>query len=836
MHNNLLIQGQMQGINKPSNGPDLSPYRQVIQGLAPLVNKPIFNAEFERQTKSISSDLRFLVKMEIKHLAKPCIRSIDLRTIVKDECRLFQQHGIEHYLNVNGILAFEKLVKRYSEYTFGVYEGVLEEAHKEKDQYLLVQKKGNTNAELVLPDEKYIVPCQELLNFPTRKQERLNYVVAIEVFFADNSSAHANTLDISINGLRIKFKDPDMVQKIKAFEPIQVVFRGVNKLHGLSRESIEYQVLSISGLTDKANIHLYRDGDKSKAFDNFVNDLIKLNKHRYKVNLDNVEMAMASKVYEQSFANTTPTLPVFICRDKNDFYRAQYASTNAHNKPIIDYWTDENGNNLLGFLINPSRIHQLLNNNSAYPQLTIYCFNHVQDEKIYFYSATAQELAKHPELASTFLAYGYRKVSWRVYQLTCSDVRPVDAFSPTSIPDGINKKIDRLNRAISPRLQAKLNAISNMISVTDITCETGQICYQNRNLYKHKIKLLKAFGHARNKLPYLLQSFRHKQQELRRQARYILRTPIILKSSSLYIKGITEDISVSGLKIELDEPFTQRMNSKIDLTFVKLQEITTNFELKGLQYRVVHINIDKQVLHLQAVAEQEMSIAENFFSQLITNNSDKLPQLYVEEPITGMGTALRNLHSKNTPQFCAFVEKTPKGYLPAMATVSQVRAKWMDFLHHDKSLALVNLSWLYQDINEGNDLVNRSLKVLKVDPRAIKSEIFIATPSQQSESINIAKAKWQYEFPNHRAKQSFINQAVRTGEFIAFSVTINKALKPDLEKIEQELLYLSQHAVHKATYFEERMWDIAGALFLTDITNEVLYRYNIEQNENEGLD
>lgn len=836
MHKNLLIQGQLQGLNKPNNGHDLSPYSQVIQGLAPLVNKPNFHAEFERQTKSISSDIRFLVKMEIKRLAKPCIRSIDLRTIVKDECRLFQRHGIEHYLNVNGILAFEKLAKRYGEYTFGVYEGVLEEAHKEKDQYLVLHKKGNTLAELAMPEEKYIVPCQELLNFPTRKQERLNYVVAIEVFFADNSSAHASTLDISINGLRIKFKDPDVVQKIKTFEPIKVVYRGVHKHHGLNRESIEYQVLRISGQTDKANIHLYRDGDKSSAFSIFVNDLIKLNKHRYKVNLDNVEMAMASKVYEQSFSNTTPTLPVFICRDKDDFYKAQYASMNSHNKPIIDYWTDENDNNLLGFLIKPSRIHQLLNDSSAYSQLTVYCFNHIKDEKIYFYSATAQELAKHPDLSSTFLSYGSRKVSWRVYQITCSDVRPLDAYSPTSIPDGINQKIDRLNRALSPRLQAKINTISNMVSVTDITCENAQICYQNRTLYKHKIKLLKAFGHARNKLPDILQSYRHKQQELRRQVRYILRTPIILKSSNLVIKGTTEDISVSGLKIELDEPFTQRMGSKVDLTFVKLQEITTNFELTGLQYRVVHINIDKQVLHLQAVAEEEMSVAENFFSQLITNNSDKLPPLHKEESLSGIGTALRNLHSKNSPQFCAYIEKTAQGYLPAMTTVSQIRAKWMDFLHHDKSLALVNLAWLYQDIEQGKNLVNRSLKLLKIDPRAKKTEIYIATPSQDALSINIAKAKWQYEFSNHRAKQSFVKQSLRTGDFLAFSVTINKALKPDVEKIEQELIYLSQHAVHKATYFEERMWDIAGALFLTDITSEVLYRYNIEPSDLEQTD
>jgi len=830
MHTNLLIQGHIKGVNKSNDGPDLLPYRQVIEGLAPLVNKPVFNAEFERQTKSISTDLRFLVKMEVKRLAKPCIRSIDLRTIVKDDCRLFQQHGIEHYLNVNGILAFEKLVKRYGEYTFGVYEGVLDEANKEKDQYLVIHNKGTALSELVLPGEKYIIPCQELLNYPTRSQERLNYVVAVEVFFADNSSAHASTLDISINGLRIKFKDPDTVQKIKVFEPIHVVFRGLTKQHGLHRESIEYKVLRISGQTDKANIHLYRANDKNNAFETFVNDLIRLNKHRYKVNLDNVEMAMASKVYEQSFANTTPTLPVFVRRDKNDFYHAQYASTNSHNKPIVDYWTDERGNNLIGFLVNPSRIHQLLNNGSAYPQLTVYCFNHVKDEIVYFYSASEQELEKYPDLLSTFLSYGACKVSWRVYQLTSSDVRPSDAFTPTSIPNGINKKIDRLNRVISPRLQAKLNAISNMISVTDITSESSQICYQNRHLYKHKIKLLKAFGHARNKLPVLVQSFRHKQQELRQQTRYILRTPIILKSSTLYIKGVTEDISVSGLKIELDEPFTQRMNSKVDISFIKLQEITSNFELKDLKYRVVHINVDKQVLHLQALADDEMSIAENFFSQLITNNSDKLIQLYIEEPVAGLGKALRSLHSKISPQFCAFIEKTPQGYLPAMATVSQVRAKWMNFLHHDKSLAVVSLAWMYQDIDSGEDLVNQALKVLRVDPRAIKTEIYIATPSQQSVSISIARAKWQYEFANHRAKQSFIKQALSNGEFLAFSVTINKALKPDLEKIEQELLYLSQHAVHKATYFEERMWDIAGALFLTDITREVLYRYRIKEN------
>ena len=846
MHSKLLLHGQTLLDTSMASGPDLSPYQQVIQALAPLVNKPTFNLEFERQTKAISSDLRFLVKMEVKRLAKPCIRSIDLRTIVNGQCSLYSHVGSDHYLNGNAILTFEKQVQRYGEYTFGVYEAVIQaakhEQEQQKEQYLALQKRNTGAASPAHIEETYTVACQELLNFPVRSQERLNFVVAVEVFFADNSSAHASTLDISINGLRIRFKDHKFIHKIKNIEPLQIVFRGLKNPHGISRESFQYNVIRISGTQDKANVHLYREqkinkkrstysnnhknsGDE-KSFDTFVSDLIKVNKHRYKVNLDNVEMAMASKVYEQSFASTSPTLPVFICRDKNDFYHAQYASMNTQNKHIIDYWIDENGNNLLGFLLNPMRINQLLNSNSAYPQMTIYCFNHIKDERVYFYSASEEELQKHVDLRATFLSYAARKVSWRVYKITCSDIRPQQAYSPTCVPNGINKKIDRLNRPLSPRLTSLLSNITNMVSVSDITCQTGQECYQRQALDKHKIKQLKAFGHARNKPPVLVKSFRHKQQELRQQTRYVLRTKIVLSSNTQSIEGITEDISVSGLKIELDEPFTQRLNSKVALTFVSLQEITKHFDLQNLQYRVVHINVDKHVVHLQAVSLAEVSIAESFFTQLISSNDDKLPRVNEDEPVAGVSTALRNLHSKNSPQFCVYIEKKQQGFLPAMATVSQVRANWMDFLHHQQNTAMVDLAWLYQDKNNDKDFINHALKRLKIDPRAIKTEIYVATPSQQEPDKKRSKAKWHYEFNGHRAKQSFINRALKAGEFFAFSITINKAIKPDLEKIEHELLYLSQHAIHKATYFEERMWDIAGTLFLTDITQEVLQRYN----------
>lgn len=810
--------------------PDLAPYSDIIRSLAPLVNKSNFALEFERRTEKMSSETRFLVKMEVKRLAKTCIRSIDLRKQVKDECRLYNHQSIEHYLHINGVLYFEKLIRRYGQYTFGVYEGMYEFALAEK-QKLAEQAilPAQQNIELAASAEQYVTPSQVLLNYPIRKEERLNYVTHIEVFFADNKSVHATTLDISVHGLRIRLKDSDHLNAVKIFAPLSVVFRSLNRATGLTRESIPYKVLGFSGEDTKTSIHLYRETDSEHvAFENFVKDLLRINKRRYKVNLDNVEMAIGTKIYEQSFVNNTPSLPVFIVRESNGDLLAKYASANGPTKGIVDYWTNEQKQLMLGYLLNPQRLLILTNDNGSCPSMLIYSFHHIKDEKIYFYSASQAELLEHPKLANTFLSYGSRKVSWRVFRVICSDIKAGQGLAPSSVPDGVSKEIDKLNRPPSPRLSGRLSEIYKMVTVTDISNDAGQECYQKRPLSRGMIKCLHVFGHARNKPPFIIEAFRHKEAELRRQSRYVLRTPVLVKTNTHSIVGYTEDISVSGLKLELAEAFSHRLHSKVHISFNKLQDITDSFDLNDLQYRVKHINYDKQVLHLEAISENEASEAEQFFAELIANNADKLPTVSYEENISGMSSALRTIHAKTTPQFCAYIEKKPQGFLPAMTTINQVRAPWMKLLLQDASLATVNLAWLYQDEDLPEPFIKQSLKCLRIDPKLISTEIFVAYSSAAPEASQRIIAQWQYQIPSHRAKRMFIKRAGEQGEFFAFNVCINKALKPDLEKLEQELLYLSQYAIHKATHFEERMWDIAGCIFLTDISDEVSHRYQFD--------
>ena len=63
--------------------------------------------------------------MELKRLAAPCSRLIDLRGHVTGECKQFEYDGKIHFLDDVAIKAFNKALARYKSYTFGVYEAAM---------------------------------------------------------------------------------------------------------------------------------------------------------------------------------------------------------------------------------------------------------------------------------------------------------------------------------------------------------------------------------------------------------------------------------------------------------------------------------------------------------------------------------------------------------------------------------------------------------------------------------------------------------------------------------------------------------------------------------------
>ena len=93
---------------------DFSKYQKIITELSGQVLNNDFEARFNAATKKIPKTERFLLKMELKRLAAPCTRLIDLRGHVDGECKAFDHEDRTHYLDDVASRVFTEAFTRYN--------------------------------------------------------------------------------------------------------------------------------------------------------------------------------------------------------------------------------------------------------------------------------------------------------------------------------------------------------------------------------------------------------------------------------------------------------------------------------------------------------------------------------------------------------------------------------------------------------------------------------------------------------------------------------------------------------------------------------------------------
>ncbi|MBT0585808.1 PilZ domain-containing protein [Alteromonas oceanisediminis] len=806
---------------------DIHEYHDLIERLKPMINEPEFNQVLNQVASHLSRDRRFLLKMELKRLARPCIRVIDLRGKVDGECRLYEHDGRNHYLDDIAIETFEKQLRLFGEYTLGVYEAV----HRTENNLQLMRKALETQPDSTTnetteqdPLTRFSIPTTTLLDYPKRDNERMNYAVALELFTEHNNSVMATSMDISRTGMRVKLNSNYL---FKPGEKLSVYFRGMEAEYALDKkQGIEYQILDIERIDREQRLRLVRaEDDVNPAFDHFLEKFIHGNKRRYKVNMDNTVDAIKSKTCEQFYTPRFPSLPVFIDL-VDEQYIPRYAMVNDANRQILQYWQDETDAQRIGFMLNHERIAQMARMPHEQREMFVYVFTHVKDAKVYFYSATRQELNSEPDVSSVYLGFGSRKVSWRVFKLQLTDMTPEQAYSPLSIPDSVSDTVKRQNHPPTPRLMARLKHLKHILLVTDITSELGQQRYEKHGVKRSELVKLKRFGHPRNKLPELVKVFRFKYLEQRLENRYQLRSKVSLRFEDMELEGVSEDVSVQGLRLELDSFFHGPVNSRVTIAFPQLQKITKKYKLVNLQYRVVNISADRNVLHLKVINESG-NVAKQFFEDLIKHNRNRLKTYPDEEEIPGIGHALRCIYAKNVANIAFFIRKDNGRFVPdnvinygqntRLARLGQQFAEPGEF----------NLEFLYRDRTRQYAFIQEALKQLKVEPNPLERELFIAFDPSQEDFNEAIKPRFAEQFLDHEERRTFISTAMKNGQFIAVYVYVSLTGRPDLDTLQSEINYVSVYAIHRAKELEEQLWNVYAMGNLIDITDDVLHRYNI---------
>ena len=814
---------------------DLEEYHDIIEQLKPMINEPEFNQVLNQVAANVPKQKRFLLKMELIRLARPCTRVIDLRGYVDIQCRIYEYQRQVHSLDERAIEVFERQVRSFGEYTIGVYEAVINTQNNSRMMYKNPQQKvDTTKVELPQPEqteENYHAQLIEFGNVAQRHEERMNYAVGIELFSENSQCIKATTIDVSVSGLKIKLSKE---HSFKPKERLTVQFIGLGNEHLLdNKQAVAYTVEGIEWEKDDLRLNLQRVVDvPTPAFNKFFERFIHGNKRRYKVNLDNTFEAIHNKTYEQYYIPNVASIPVYI--EKQDgIYKPKYALSNDCNREDIHYWNDELQKLKIGYLFSDARIKQCLAMPKGQQETYIYVFNHIKNEKVYFYSATQQEFAHNPALKNVFLGYGSRKISWRIYKLQLTEMQAAQSHQPLSIADSVNDTIKRQNQQTTPRLMARLQHLSHIALLTNITDEMSSAHYQKIRIRREQLVQLKVFGHPRNRLPEPVAQFRFKYINQRRETRFHMRTKVMLQYEDILVECSSEDISVNGLKLtlelelDLDNVFHGITPCTVQLSFPQLQKVTKKYNLIELPYTLKHVSKDRNTLHLNVINNELNTTAKQFFEALIKSNRSKLKAYPDEEEIPGMGEALRNIYTNNVLNVGFFLHKEDVSFLPDAVATDSTTTRLSTLLGFQAEPGFLNLYPFYVGLAGKHDFIQSSMTKLKTNEPPLTSELFVAFDPSKDNISDAIKSQFIEQFTSDEQRREFISQALFDGQFVAVKVFLAKTGKPDIEKLQSEINYVGVYALHRAKVLEEKLWNVSGVGDLIDVTDEVMYRYDI---------
>ncbi|WP_334063922.1 PilZ domain-containing protein [Alteromonas genovensis] len=812
---------------------DLAQYADIIEQLKPVVNEPEFNQVLLQVASDIPKEKRFLIKMEVKRLAKPCMRTIDLRGHVDGKCKKYPHEGRNHYMDDIAVDKFEEQLRIFGRYTYGVYEAV----QSTENNFRLMQERevAQERVEKARPDlkkrsavlEQFKVPTVNLLDYRQRNTERMNFAVAVEIFNKYNESMRGLSVDISLEGLQVKLSKETIFEK---GELLFIYFRGLESEFTMDKKNgIAYKLVKISTKNDVNYLALQRDSDHpNKSFDQFLESFIHGNKRRYKVNMNNTIEAITSKTSEQYFSPRSPTLPIYI-DVVNQTLVPRFAMMNEVNRETLQYWQDEEDNCRLNFLLTQERLKRLLHKSEEVRECFVYSFTHLQNSKVYFYSASFEELMQKDLLKQVFLGFGSKKASWRVYKIALTTMVPEQAHIPLSIPDSVGSKVKKLNTPLSARLMSKLKNLRYLAHITDVTSITGQETYNDFTFNRDNLSHLRNFGHPRNRPPADIQVVRFKNEELRIESRYRLRTHIEARFSGddTVHKGVSEDISVHGLglRVELTKEYVGSLEGRVEVAFPRLQAITTSFDVMQLQYEIIYHNVDKNILHLKAAPGDEGKTARSFFEELIKKNKANLHAESDEEEIPGMGQALRCINARNATSLSFLMSKEGVRYTPQAGIIGKQDERVTLLTTQYAERGNVNLEFLFRDRKQDSPFVQSGVKTVKLENMPLRQELFVSFDNSQKDSRMAIIPRYSHKFESNTQRQNFIKEAMNRGQFIAIHVMLTTTGKPDVSMLQTEINYVTMYAMHRARELEKKMWSIAACAHLVDVTDEVLVRY-----------
>ena len=801
-------------------------HEDLVNELKTYLGNTKFDLIFKSKTGKLTKPEQFLMKMEMSRLSQPVERSIDLRGAVNGTVKSYEHDGKQHFMDDAAIEAFEKALKQYGGYTLAVYEAVLNTKNHNRN----IQSKEQQQA----LDSLLSINVVKFASYESRCEERMNYSIKVTIEYNNKKDISASTSDISLSGCKVKLAKEHIIKKGQL---IAMRLVGLEQDFELGlKNGIQYEIVAIENRTSEFNhIRLKRTYiEKNDVFDNFLNSFINGNKRRYKVNLDNTLDAVISKGYEQFYIPRVTSLYVFLSEKDEQLYPSLNLTT-ENNIFIQRYFTDERKVSRLYSVLNHKRVKKILVQPTAIKEDYLYTFTHIVHGKIYYYSATRNELNNNAELRKLFLGLGSQKENWQCFKIQIMPSHPADSYIPLSLPDSVNANIAKLNSPPIPRVEGLIKNVKYLVILTSIGNTVEKQNYQRTDYDKSLVNQLKLFGHTKHKAPPHLDTVALEYINLRSQKRYLHRTSVEMNINGVTILGHTRDFSVMGLHLECEKATTFNKGDIALLSFPELQKITKNYNLKELKYEVMAVGETLVTLNLKANKEANSEhIGIDFFTQLIEKNKDKLKASEEEPKVEGISTALRNMVTKSICQFPLYLNREAAHFKVGAVGFGLYASPLHTIL---QNFGLLNNKTDLSSILSKEDILNVITPNIKDRSRKDIPLPFTLILNFNPRIGNIEDAITSQCIFGEDYQKGFIQikNGIKSELIFVMRLFMSRTGRPDTDYLSNELKYVSQYAMHKAKDLEEALWAVAGVGDIVDITEEALSHLELEKEQVEQM-
>lgn len=827
---------------------DLKQYKTIILSLISYAMHPKLDTLIEKLTPQLAASKRFLIKMEIKRLAKPCALVIDFRPYF-EHCEPVQHKNVCHYLDEISKKLFLDSIKRDDGlFSIHTYNEINEKAKKRHRDILNSQLADKAHSKISIDEIQQInlvndlffdepkvcgkSKCRLFSYDPLGMSTKGKLEVGIEV----------TVLDLNENGCVIKTP----LQAIHDTKEVIYLwfYQHDSPLNFEEEIVLEYNIKEHKkAQSGKASHYLLNLSQASEqkmiiALSDLLTKKLQLSAQSQTRHIQPLIASINAKSHEQFLLSNTIDIPM-LCAKYQTGWRPSSSLKTPSNFDLWQFFSDESGHDPLARLFCNMDIQNAIDMLGEFDDYAYILKHKIPDNTqadsqykyqfiIIWQSELEHDIAACTLLSKHILNGNYKYIRLRILPVDAHQ----DAYIPSALPNYVSSAMALLNRPHNKKTSTLLKASSQLAILSDVTeltdvldLPTALAVQKNRhtsnNLLKCPIKF--ALPKLPRKSSMMIVSIDNRDMRIEDRFEHEITLALTYcNKQNVNITGVTKNISTRGLLITLDEPVKLKSGASIRLKM----DIPYRGKVLTMpnQAYLLLSNQDNGSLRLAIDGQESQHAACQALREFIYHNMDDLSHSgYERNTLYGLQKAMRNVYANNHLSIPFFIHQDKRQWHIGSVAMNQ-HTKVQHFNDED-----ITMQHLLLKMTEQEKFRNYCLSLLnKINSENPVEVFYILTlprKSQESEHYNFWFSDIRHLQQNGRLTE-VINKIRDLKNPTILRVQLSKPNRIMDKYFRDELNYLEQISSPSAEELMNSMALITGIGEITDHTEQILHLFD----------